>query len=125
MDKQPSAPRTRARYGSEQVEKVRHEWGPWCRTLTAQPDYAEAATDLVIAYLEVGLPAEVVAAVIRVRTGLSSGYADNRARVLWEVAHCERARQEARDLEALGLISDEAAAAIEHDYTDRLSALST
>jgi hypothetical protein len=125
VDNQPAAPKTRAKYGPEQIEKVRREWGPWCRTLTTQPDYAEAATDLAIAYLEVGLPADVVAAIIRVKTGLSSGYADNRARLLWELAHCERARQEARDLESLGLISQEAAATIEHDYTDRLAALNT
>ncbi|HXI95198.1 MAG TPA: hypothetical protein VNG04_03670, partial [Candidatus Acidoferrum sp.] len=125
MDNQPSAPKTRAKFGSEQTEKVRREWGPWCRTLTTQGDYAEAATDLAIAYLEAGLPADVVAAVLRVRTGVSSGYADNRARVLWEVAHCERARQEARELEALGLISQDAAEAIERDYAGRLTALST
>src|SRR5260370_20138305 len=60
---------------------------------------------------------------IRLRAGISSGYADNRSRVLWELAHYERARQEARELGALGLISNEAAATIDHDYAARSAAL--
>jgi hypothetical protein len=125
VDNQPAAPRTRAKLSPEAIEKVRREWGPWCRTLTSPPDYAEAATDLAITYLEAGLPADVVAAAIRLKSGLSSGYADNRSRVLWELAHYERARQEARELRALDLISGDAAAAIDHDYAARSAALST
>src|ERR1700686_765689 len=116
---------TRAKLSPEAIEKVRREWGPWSRTLTTQPDYAEAATEVAIAALEAGLPADGVAAMIRLRAGISSGYADNRSRVLWELGHYERARQEAREMGALGLISSEAAAAIELDYAARSAALST
>ena len=91
MDNQPAAPRTRAKLSPEAIEKVRREWGPWSRTLTTLHDYAEAATDVAIAALEAGLPADVVAAMIRLRAGISSGYADNRSRVIWEIAHYERA----------------------------------
>src|SRR5260370_11811274 len=76
-----------------------------------------------MAGLEGGLPGDLVAAMIRLRAGISSGYADNRSRVLWELAHYERARQEARELGALGLISNEAAATIDHDYAARSAAL--
>lgn len=125
MDNEPAAPRTRAKLSSEAIEKVRREWGPWADALSTQPDYAEAATEAAIGALEAGLPADVVAAMIRLRAGISSGYADNRSRVLWELAHYERARQEARELGTLGLISSEAAAAIDHDYAARSAALST
>jgi len=125
VDNQPAGPRTRAKLSREAIEKVRREWGPWSRTLTTLPDYADAATDVAIAALEAGLPADVVAAMIRLRAGISSGYADNRSRVLWELAHYERASQEAREMGALGLISSEAAAAIELDYAARSAALST
>src|ERR1700681_416199 len=116
---------TRAKLSPEAIEKVRREWGSWSRTLTTQPDYAEAATEGAITALESGLPADVVAAMLRLRAGISSGYADNRSRVLWELAHYERARQESREMGALGLISSEAATAIELDYAARSSALST
>ncbi|MGH7762717.1 MAG: hypothetical protein ACREOY_15080, partial [Candidatus Dormibacteraceae bacterium] len=125
MDKQAATPRMRAKLSPEAIEKVRREWGPWSRALTTQPDYAEAATEVAIASLEAGLPADVVAAMIRLRAGLSSGYADNRSRVLWELAHYERARQEARELGALDLIPTDAAAAIELDYAARSAVLST
>lgn len=125
MNNAASAPRTRAKYGSEELDKARREWGPWCRTLVSQPDYAEAATEQAIAYLEVGLSADVVAAMIRLRSGLSSGFNENRSRVLWEYAHYERVGQDARELLAAGLILPEAAAAIEQDYAARLAALST
>src|ERR1700686_4226474 len=116
---------TRAKLSPEAIEKVRREWGPWSQTLTTQPDYAEAATEVAIAALEAGLPADVVAAMIRLRAGISSGYADNRSRVLWELAHYERARQEASEMGALGLIPPGAAAAIVLDYAARSAALST
>jgi hypothetical protein len=125
MDDAASAPRTRARFAKEQIEKVRRDWGPWCRTLTTQPEYAEAATELAISYLEAGLSSDVVAAMIRLRSGISSGFADNRSRVAWELAHCERTLQDTRELLSIGLISPEAAAAIERDYTARLAALGT
>ncbi|HXC77025.1 MAG TPA: hypothetical protein VNU19_08230, partial [Candidatus Acidoferrum sp.] len=120
-----SAPRIRAKYGSEELAKARREWGPWCRALTSQSEYAEAATEQAIAYLQVGLPADVVAALIRLRFGLSSGYSENRSRVLWEYAHYERSGLDAREQVAAGLILPEAAAAIEQDYAARLAALST
>jgi hypothetical protein len=125
VDNHPAAPTTRAKLSPEAIEKVRREWGPWCRTLTSQPDYAEAATDLAITYLEARLPAVVTAAAIRLRSGLSSDFEGNRSRVLWELAHYERARQEAREMGELGLISREAAAVIENDYATRSAALST
>jgi hypothetical protein len=125
VDNQPEAPRTRATLSPEAIEKVRREWGPWSRTLTTLPDYAEAATDVAIAALEAGLPADVVAAMIRLRAGISSGYADNRSRVLWELAHYEQARQEAHEMGALGLIAPEAANAIDLDYAARSAVLST
>src|SRR5260370_6136603 len=123
MDNEPAAPRTRAKLSPESIEKVRPEWGPWAETLTTQSDYVDAATEAAIAGLEAGLPADLVAAMIRLRAGISSGYADNRSRVLWELAHYERARQEARELGAWGLISKEAAARIDHDYAARSAAL--
>jgi hypothetical protein len=125
VDNEPAAVKARAKLSPEAIEKVRREWGPWSRTLTTQPEYAEAATDVAIAALEVGLPADVVAAMIRLRAGISSGYADNRSRVLWELAHYEQARHEAREMGALGLISPDAAAAIELEYAARSAALGT
>lgn len=53
MDNEPAAPRTRAKLSPEAIEKVRREWGPWAKSLTTQPDYAEAATEAAIAALEI------------------------------------------------------------------------
>ena len=111
------------RYDAAGIETIRREWGPWCRTLTSVVASADAATDEAISYLQTGLPAEVVAALLRIRLG--SQDPSHKARVETEKAYAESVRRDVADLRARHVISTTSAAALDHEFVARLSALGT
>ena len=118
-----SGPGPRPRYDAAAIEVARQQWGPWCHALTYFNDVAELATEQAVAYLQAGLPAEVVAALIRIRLGLVDPVES--IRVAQEQGYCERVRRDAADLLARRVISAKAAAALEAECAARLTALAT
>ncbi len=114
---------SRPRYDAADVEVARREWGPWCQTLTYVSADADAGTDQAISYLQAGLPATVVAALLRIRFG--SQLASYRALVNAEQVYCESVRKDLADLLARGLISATAAAEVDREFEARLAALDT
>jgi hypothetical protein len=113
----------RARYDAADVEVARREWGPWAHTLTFVSADADAATDQAVAYLQAGLPADVVASLLRIRFG--SQDPSYRARVAVEREYCQRVRGDLADLLARGLISVTSAKEVDRDFQARLAALAT
>jgi hypothetical protein len=114
---------TRARYDAADVEVARREWGPFCHTLTYVSADADAATDQAISYLQAGLPAEVVAALLQIRFGAQEpAY---RGRVGAEREYCMRVRRDLADLLARGLISATSAEDVDREFEARLAALDT
>jgi hypothetical protein len=104
------------------VEVARREWGPWCRDLTFG-EHAEAATDQAIAYLQAGLPADVIAALLQIRFGSQDPW--YRARVAAEREYAQRVRRDVADLLGRGLISATSAQEVDRDFEARLAALAT
>jgi hypothetical protein len=112
-----------ARYDAADVEVARREWGPWCHALTYVSADADAGTDQAIAYLQAGLPADVVAALLQIRFG--SQNPSYRARVAAERAYSESVRRDLADLLARGLISATSASDVDREFEGRLAALGT
>ena len=117
---QPKAPR--ARYDATGVQTIRREWWPWCLALTVEHQAAVDATEVAVSYLQTGLPADVVAALLRIRAGSTDP--SLRARVDLEHAYCEGVRRDVADLLARHVISATSAAALDHEFEARLEALS-
>jgi hypothetical protein len=113
----------RARYDAADVEVARRDWAPFCHTLTYVSGDADAGTDQAISYLQAGLPADVVAALLRIRFG--SQDPSYRARVAAEQAYCETVRRDLADLLARGLISETSAKEVDREFETRLAALQT
>ncbi len=113
----------RARYDAADVEVARREWGPWCHTLTHVSADADAATDQAISYLQAGLPANVVAALLQIRFG--SQDPSYHVRVAAERDYCQRVRRDLADLLARGLISETSAGEVDREFEARLGALAT
>jgi hypothetical protein len=109
-----------ARYDAEAAATVRREWLPWCQSLVGTMD-AATMVDQVVSYLQIGLPAETVAALVRTRLG--SRQVTDRDLLVVGQTHCERVRAEVGELGRLGVITGAAAGAIEREYTMRLAAL--
>jgi hypothetical protein len=84
---------------------------------------AEAATDQAVSYLQAGLPADVVAALLQIRFG--SPEPSYRARVAGELDYCRRVRGDLADMLARGLISATSAEEVDRDFEARLAALAT
>ncbi|HEX9100371.1 MAG TPA: hypothetical protein VF956_12855 [Candidatus Dormibacteraeota bacterium] len=84
---------------------------------------ADAATDQAISYLQAGLPADIVAALLQIRFG--SHEPTYRARVAAELDYCRRVRADLADLLARGLISATSARDVDRDFEARLAALDT
>jgi hypothetical protein len=119
---EPKAPRgPRPRYDGAGIETIRSQWGPWCRALTLVSVDAEAALAQVIDFLQAGLPAEVIAALLRIRFG--SQLAWDEGRVAMERAYCESVRRDVAGLLARRVLSAPAAAALDHEFGARLAAL--
>jgi hypothetical protein len=110
------------RYDDAAVARVRAEWAAFCMGATRNDRRAEAALDEVVRCLQAGLPADVVAALIHMRAG-SGEYARAYAVVAAETRYCERVRGDVRDLEKIGQVSADAAAAIDAEIESRLQAL--
>src|ERR1700736_1348274 len=110
-----------ARYDAAGMEVARREWGPWCRQLTSVGEEAEAATVEAISYLQAGLPAGVVAALLQIRFG--SQEPAYRGQVAAEKAYCERVRRDVADMVARNLISAPAGAEVDRDFEGRLATL--
>ncbi len=111
------------RYDAADVEVARREWGPWCHTLTYVSADADAGTDQAISYLQAGLPADVVAALLRIRFG--SQDPSYRANVAAEQAYSESVRRDLADMLARGLISATSAEEVDREFNARLAALDT
>src|SRR5260370_37976628 len=77
----------RRRYDAAGIEVVRRQWGPFCRQLTDSSEDADAGTEHAVAYLQAGLSAEAVAALLRIRDG--SQDPANRRRLADERPDCE------------------------------------
>jgi hypothetical protein len=112
-----------ARYDAASIEVARRDWGPWCRQLTSVSEEAEAGTVAAISYLQAGLPAGVVAALLQIRFG--SQEPAYRGQVSTEKAYCERIRRDVADMVARKLISATAGAEVDRDFEGRLAALET
>ena len=117
MDEQP-----KERHSAEAVEAASRTWGEWCRTLDVGGQRTEAATEAAVAYLQLGLPADAVAALLRLRLGLSADPGD-RALIGREKTYLGRVIADAAQLEAIGVISKEAADALQREYRARLEAM--
>jgi hypothetical protein len=111
----------RPRYEAAGIETIRSEWGPWCRALTPVSGDANAALAQVIDCLQAGLPAEVVAALLRIR--FSTQLAWDEGRVATERAYCESVKRDVAGLLARRVLSAAAAAALDHEFGIRLEAL--
>ena len=114
----------RVRYDADGVARAQAEWAQWCRTTTGDGTRAAAALDQVVRYLQAGLPADVVAALVRLRAG-TADYAREYAVVAAESSYSERVRRDVGELLAMGQVSAAAAAAIDAEYRSRLDALAT
>ena len=112
------------RYNADGVARARAEWAQWCRTTTGDARRAEAALDQVVRYLQAGLPADVVAALVSLRAR-TADYARAYPVVEAESRYSERVRGDVGVLLAMGQISADAAAAIDAEYRSRLDALAT
>jgi len=110
-----------ARYDAAASALVRDQWWSWCLQLTGSNAIASAAAAEAIAYLQRGLPADVVAALVRLR--LSRGQVDDQMHLDSENAYCVRVRGDVAELVRMGVIDPSAAAAIDRDYTARQAAL--
>ena len=102
---------------------ARREWGPWTHTLTNVGGDADAALDQAVAYLQTGLPAEAVAAILRVRFGEVDPW--HAARIASERAYCETVRRDIAELLSRRVISATSAAAIDRELEARMLALGT
>jgi hypothetical protein len=111
----------RLRYDASGIETIRRQWGPWCQSMTYASDQAEAATEQAISYLQAGLPADVVAALLRIRFGSRDPLYPTQIAI--EDAYIERVRKDVADLLARHRISAAAAATLDHEYHSRLAAL--
>jgi hypothetical protein len=111
----------RPRYEAAGIETIRSEWGPWCRALTPVSVDANAALAQVIDCLQAGLPAEVVAALLRIRFGMQLAW--DEGRVATERAYCESVTRDVAGLLARRVLSAAAAAALDHEFGARLEAL--
>jgi len=87
------------------------------------PENADTSLEPVIAYLQAGLPAVVVDALLRIRFG--SQHAWDEGRVAMEQAYTESVRRDVADLLARQVISASAAAAIDAEFAGRLAGLAT
>jgi hypothetical protein len=123
MSDSGGAGKHRQRYDAAGIEVVRRQWGPFCRQLTQSSEDADAGTEHAVAYLQAGLSAEAVAALLRIRYGSQDPV--NRRRLGDERAYCERVRRDIADLLALREISAKAASAIDREFALRLAALDT
>ena len=111
----------RPRYDAAGIETIRSEWGPWCRALTPVSFDANAALAQVIDYLQAGLPAEVVAALLRIRFGTQLAW--DEGRVATERAYCESVKRDVAGLLARRVLSAAAAAALDLEFGTRLASL--
>ncbi|HEY8951673.1 MAG TPA: hypothetical protein VIP78_03830 [Candidatus Dormibacteraeota bacterium] len=82
---------------------------------------ANAALAQVIDCLQVGLPAEVVAALLRIRFGTQLAW--DEGRVATERAYCESVKRDVAGLLARRVLSTAAAAALDHEFGARLATL--
>ncbi|HEX7263618.1 MAG TPA: hypothetical protein VF383_05520, partial [Candidatus Dormibacteraeota bacterium] len=112
-----------ARYDAAGIEVARREWGPWCATLATTTEDAEAGTAAAVSYLQAGLPAHVVAALLQIRFG--SKVPAYQGQVAAEKAYCERVRAEIADMVARNLISAASGAEVDKDFEARLAAIAT
>ena len=117
--------RRRRRLGPDADEKARTEWEPWCRALSPRSEYAQAALDAAVDYLDAGFRADVVAAILELRAGAPRNYDRNRATVNLERSHCERVRLDLPGLRDAGVITAMAYDALDREYEGRLTSLST
>jgi hypothetical protein len=111
----------RPRYDGAGIETIRNEWGPWCRALTPVSVDANAALAQVIDYLQAGLPAEVVAALLRIQFGTQLAWDEGRAAT--ERAYCESVKRDVAGLLARRVLSATAASALDLEFGARLAAL--
>jgi hypothetical protein len=111
----------RARYDAAGVETIRREWGPLCRALTTVSADADAAIEEVVVLLQAGLPAEVVAALVRIRFGGQLAW--DEGRVAMEQAYCESVGRDVAGLLARRVISASAGAALDKEFAARLAGL--
>ncbi len=112
-----------ARYDAAGIEVARREWGPWCQQLATSNEDAEVGTAAAISYLQAGLPAGVVAALLQIRFG--SREPAYREQVAAERAYCERVRREIADMMARNLISAASGAQVDRDFEGRLAVIAT
>ncbi|MFI5282166.1 MAG: hypothetical protein ACHQ0J_03460 [Candidatus Dormibacterales bacterium] len=118
----PSGP-SRSRYDAGGIETIRLQWGPFCHSLTGVTAQADAAVQQAVDYLQAGLPADAVAALLRVRLGSQDPAL--RARIGLEQAYCDNVRRDLADMVARGLVSTAETAAVDRDFQARLDALAT
>src|SRR5260370_26071946 len=95
MSDSGGAGKHRQRYDAAGIEVVRRQWGPFCRQLTDSSEDADAGTEHAVAYLQAGLSAEAVAALLRIRYG--SQDPANRRRLADARAYCDSARRDIAD----------------------------
>jgi hypothetical protein len=112
----------RPRYDAAGIETIRREWGPWCEALTPVRRDAQTALAQVIDSLQLGIPADVVAALLRIRFGIQLAW--DQGRVTAEQAYCENVRKDVAGLLARRAISASAASALDREFEARLAALS-
>jgi hypothetical protein len=112
----------RERYDAVGIETIRREWGRWCHAMVSGPS-ADEATEEAVSYLQAGLPADVVAALVQIRLGRRDP--SYTARIESEKAYVENVRRDVADLLARRVISATSAAALDHEFETRLAALGT
>ena len=112
----------RPRYDAAGIETIQREWGPWCLALVPAGYDAHAAVAQVIDSLQLGIPADVVAAMLRIRYGVQLAW--DQGRLAAEQAYCESVRKDVASLLSRRVISAPAASGLDREFEARLAALS-
>src|SRR5712692_4009700 len=110
-----------ARYSDEAVAAARKTWGDWSRGLGLSAVSQQAATDAAVGYLELGLSAGAVAALVLTRLGGNT--TANTLAIRAEDDYLKRAIADAELMVATGVITQEVGAAVKAEYAARGAAL--
>lgn len=113
--------RNQDRYSEHTRQAAHRTWGEWSRALGLSGAMQEAATGAAVAYLELGLPAGAVAALVRYRLGRNATV--DALTIREEDAYLTRATADADRLVATGVISSDAGASLKSEYRARSEAL--
>jgi len=115
-------PAAEGRYRSGAVQAARQTWGAWASGAGIEPALRQPATEAAVRYLQLGLPSDVVSALVLTRVGAVTPI--NATTIEHERRYLQRVLKDIPELIATGVITSQSGDAVQREYTERLEALS-